>query len=56
MKKSGIEKIMKEILRNSGGREIILIIDEWDFFMRKNKDNINLHKKYCDFLTLLIKR
>jgi len=51
------ESEMNEIIKNiyeKTKREIVLIIDEWDYILRNDK-NINSQIKYIEFLTKFIK-
>jgi len=50
---SDIYKITKEISEKTK-RKIVLIIDEWDLILRKNKDDKVSHNIYFVFLTSLI--
>ncbi|OUM65133.1 hypothetical protein PIROE2DRAFT_20387 [Piromyces sp. E2] len=49
-----INKIINEIYENTG-RKIVLIIDEWDYILRKHEDDMETHISYMDFLALFIK-
>jgi len=49
-----IEQILSRIEQDTG-RQIVLIIDEWDFVLRFKKFERESHIKYLDFLNFIIK-
>jgi len=53
-KKNFFTDLFQEIYNNTE-RQIVFIIDEWDYILRNKKNEIDSHKKYLEFLNTLLK-